>query len=213
MTLRIPPAASARAVEPPRPSMRNRMSLLIGDRLPLVLALVIASILSGFTEAATLALIAQVAAGLVKGAHRVHQHIGPFDIHTTLPTLIEFAAGFAILRLILQFPISILPARIAMRVQTKTRRKLFRAFTLASWETQSRDREGLLQETMTSQVTQSVQAAIQMTGLISSALTFTVLLVSAFLASSWSYPSPASGCCDRCADWATARRELSPARK
>ena len=48
-------------------SMRARLDVLIGDRRRLVFALAITSILSGFAEAATLALVAQVAANLVNG--------------------------------------------------------------------------------------------------------------------------------------------------
>src|SRR5438876_1179369 len=79
--------------EPPPSSMRARMSMLIGDKLGLVLALAVGSILSGFTEAATLALLAQIATSLARGAKHVHQHIGPFTIHASLPTLLKIAFG------------------------------------------------------------------------------------------------------------------------
>jgi len=163
--------------------MRARISVLLGDKRGLVLALAAASIVSGFTEAATLALLAQVATALAKGADHVHQHVGPFEIHAGLPTLLEVAFVFTILRLLLQLPISYLPARIGSDVQRNMRTRLFHAFTRASWAVQSQDREGLLQETMTSQVSQATQAAMQMTGLISSSLMFIVLLISAVLLS------------------------------
>jgi ATP-binding cassette, subfamily B, bacterial len=161
--------------------MRKRVEVLLGDKLGLVLALAGASILSGFTEAATLALLAQVATSLARGADHVHQHIGPFAIHASLPTLLKVAFAFTILRLLVQLPISYLPARIGSDVQRSMRMRLFHAFTRASWSVQARDREGLLQETMTSQVSQAASAAMQMTGLISSSLTFVVLLASALL--------------------------------
>ena len=59
------------------------------------------------------------------------------------------------LRLLLQIPLSILPARIAADVQASLRTRLFDAFTRASWTVQSTDREGQLQETMTGQVMQA----------------------------------------------------------
>jgi ATP-binding cassette subfamily B protein len=161
-------------------TMRKRMSLLIGDRRWLIVALAFASILAGFSEAATLALVAQVAYALVTGAKQVHQHIGPFHIHAPIGTVIEIAFGLTLIRLALQFPISYLPARIASDVQLRLRTSLFRAFSRASWELQSRDREGQLQETMTSQVNQATGATMQMTSLISASLTFIVLLSSAF---------------------------------
>jgi ATP-binding cassette subfamily B protein len=164
----------------PQLSMRTRLSLLIGDRRPLVVGLVFASILSGFAEAATLALLAQVAASLVKGTKHVNVHIAGLAIHTSVGTLIVAAFAAALIRLLLQFPISILPARIAADVQASLRTKLFHAFTRASWHVQSRDREGQLQETMTSQVMQATGGVQNMTGLITSSFTFLVLLGSAF---------------------------------
>jgi len=75
--------------------MRERIEMLIGDKRRLVLGLAASSILSGFTEAATLALLAQVATSLARGAGHVHQRIGPFAIHASLPALLE-VAGVAI---------------------------------------------------------------------------------------------------------------------
>ena len=62
------------------------------------------------------------------------------------------------MRLALQVPIAALPARIAADVQAELRRDLFNAFTRASWERAVRDREGHLQEMMTSQVVQATWA-------------------------------------------------------
>jgi ATP-binding cassette, subfamily B, bacterial len=59
------------------------------------------------------------------------------------------------------------------------RRRLFDAFSRASWGMQSRDREGQLQETMTNQVNQATAGAIQTTMLITSLFTFLVLMGSA----------------------------------
>jgi ATP-binding cassette, subfamily B, bacterial len=160
-------------------SMRARMSILIGDKRRLVVALAVGSILSGFTEAVTLALLAQIATSLARGTKHVHQHIGPFAIHTGVPTLLKIAFGFTILRLLLQVPISYLPSRIAADVQRTMRIRLVHSFTRASWAVQAQDREGLLQETMSSQVAQASSAAGSTTALISSSLMFIVLLASA----------------------------------
>jgi ATP-binding cassette, subfamily B, bacterial len=164
---------------PPRPSTRASLSLLLGDRRGTVVALAVSSILSGFTEAGMLALVAQVAANLVDGTRKVHEQIGPLQIDATLGTLIAIAFGLAVLRLVLQAPISILPARIGAEVQARLRRDLFHAFTRASWEVQSSDREGHLQETMTSQVIQATSGAVQATTLLTALITFVVLLISA----------------------------------
>ncbi|MBA3808711.1 MAG: ABC transporter ATP-binding protein [Solirubrobacterales bacterium] len=169
------------AQESPAPSgsMRKRVSLLIGDRRGAVVALSACSILSAFTEAAMLALVAQVAATLVTGAKHLSTHIGPFHVHSSLGTLIAIAFGFALARVVLQIPLSRLPARISADVQAALRTRLFDAFSRASWEVQSQDREGQLQETMTSQVMQATGGAQQATILINSMFMFLVLMASA----------------------------------
>jgi ATP-binding cassette subfamily B protein len=164
---------------PPISSGRTRLSLLIGERRKLVVALVITSILSGFAEAATLAAIALLAA-VITGASRPHTHLSLIHLDASAGTLITIAFVFATVRLLLQFPLSILPARIAADVQASLRTRLFHSFTRASWDLQSRDREGQLQETMTSQVMQATNGVMNMTALITSSFTLCVLVISAF---------------------------------
>jgi ATP-binding cassette subfamily B protein len=160
---------------------RSRLRLLLGERRGAVVGLASCSILSGFTEAGVLALIAQIAATLVGGKSGVHSRFGLFDLHTSIDTLFVVAIALALLRLVLQAPLSILPARIAADVQRDLRTSLFHAFTRASWEVQSSDREGHLQEIMTSQVMQATSGALQATTLITALFTFLVLMISALL--------------------------------
>jgi ABC-type multidrug transport system fused ATPase/permease subunit len=152
---------------------------LLGDRRRSVVSLAVISVLSGFTEAGILAVVAQVASSLVEGKGRVHTHIGPFHINATVGALLTTAFILAVIRLALQVPISYLPARIAADVQARLRKDLFSAFTSASWGVQSRDREGHLQEMMTSQVVQATLGALQIGILITALLTFLVLIISA----------------------------------
>jgi ATP-binding cassette, subfamily B, bacterial len=165
--------------------MRSRLSVLIGNRRGLVVALAVCSIVSGITEAGTLALVAYIAASLVPGAHDTHQGhgltSGLLNLHADTGTLILIAFGLCTVRLVLQIPLSVLPARIAADVQARMRGEMFDAFGNASWTVQSRDREGQLQETITGQVTQAVGGAIGTTTLITATFQFTVLLISALL--------------------------------
>src|ERR1700730_13833447 len=161
-------------------SMRSSVSFLIGGRRRKVASLAALAFVTGVAEAVTLALLAQIAAALVRGGHRVSLHLGIIHAHPRVLTLIGVAAGLCLLRLALQVPISILPAQITADVQASLRRKLFHAFTRASWAEQSRDREGQLQDTMTTQVMQATGGALQATLLITSLVTFLVMLISAF---------------------------------
>jgi len=161
-------------------SMRARLDLLIGDRRRTILSLTGFSLLAGFAEAATLALIAQVAYGVVKGGSHLHTNIGPFQVHASVGTLLKIAFVVCVIRILLVVPVSVLPARIITSVQADLRTRIFDAYTRSSWRVQSSDREGQLQETMTNQVMQATAAAMMMTGLITSGIMFVVLIVSAF---------------------------------
>ncbi len=165
----------------PRSTARARLSLLLGDRRGAVAMLAGSSILSGFAEAGMLVLLTQIAAAIATGARHVHTHIGPLRLHTTVGELLVVALALTGFRLALQVPISILPARIGAEVQARLRRDLLHAFTRASWSVQSADHEGHLQETMTSQVIQATAGAVQATTLLTSLITFVVLLISALV--------------------------------
>jgi ATP-binding cassette subfamily B protein len=162
-----------------RYSTRERLALLIGDRRGTVGWLAFFSIVSGLSEALFLAVVAQIGLALVNGAKKVTEHngrLGFIHLHTSVHTLLLFALALAIARLLVQIPLSVLPARIAADVQARLRKDLFEAYTVASWGVQSREREGHLQETMTGQVMQATGGALQATGLITSLFTFLVLL-------------------------------------
>jgi ATP-binding cassette subfamily B protein len=163
-------------------STRERLRLLIGDRRGTVGWLAIFSIASGLSEALFLAVVAQIGLALVNGAKKVTEHngrLGFIHLHTSVHTLLLVALALALARLLVQIPLSVLPARIAADVQARLRKDLFEAYTLASWGVQSREREGHLQETMTGQVMQATGGALQATGLITSLFTFLVLLATA----------------------------------
>ena len=158
--------------------MRSQLDLLIGDKRRLIAALSGSSILAAFAEAGLLAVIAQVAASLVNGKG-TNAQTGVFHVHASVGTLLWVGLGLALLRLALQFPLSLLPARIASTVQASLRMRIFRSFTRASWGEQSKDREGQLQEVMTNQTSQATAGALQATSLVTSLITFAILMASA----------------------------------
>ena len=157
------------------------VSDLLGGRRGYVITLVVASFLGGICEAAILATIAQVAAALVNGSRHVQVVLGPLTTTATVGSLLTFALGLAVARLLLQGPLSVLPARIAADVQAHLQRDLFGAYTHASWTEQAHDREGDLQELMTNQVLQAAVGALSATALVTAMLSLAVLLASAFL--------------------------------
>src|SRR5271167_2752120 len=164
-----------------RTSLWARVTSLFRKRRWSVVVLVIVSILSGFTESAILAILAESAATIGTGANRAHIHIGPLHVHPGLDTVLGVALVLVIVRLALQIPLSVLPPRIASLTQATVRMRLFHAFSRASWDVQARDREGQLQETMTGQVGQVTVAVLNVIGLITSTLLLSVMLISALV--------------------------------
>jgi ABC-type multidrug transport system fused ATPase/permease subunit len=156
------------------------LASLLSPQRGQIAALAGTSAISGFAEAVILALIVEVAAALVMGAGEGHLHVGPLHLHASVGTLVVVAFAIASARLLLQLPLSMLPPRIAADVQARIRTGLFHSFSRASWEVQSRDREGHLQETMTGQVMQATVVVMGTTGFISSAINVAALLAFAF---------------------------------
>jgi ATP-binding cassette subfamily B protein len=180
-----PPAAAPHTlqVEEAESSTLKRLDLLIGDKRGVVGLLAVVSVINATCEAIFLASIAQVAASLVGRHHgkNIGFHRGPINIDSPPHTILLVAGALALVRLVLQWPLSSLPARISADVQAGLRKRLFRAYVRASWEVQSRDREGTLQETMSSQASQATGGALQATTLVTASLNFLIVMAFAVL--------------------------------
>jgi ABC-type multidrug transport system fused ATPase/permease subunit len=173
--------------------MWKHLDVLIGEQRRYVIMLCLLSIVSAFAETGVIAILAEVAADIVTPGKKVkHGHhvtttgagkSAFFHIHASVPALLYVGFGLTLLRFFLLWPASTLPAKISADVQRATRLRVFRAFTKATWDVQSRDREGTLQENMTSQTAQAVGGALQATGLINTIITFLILMASAIVLS------------------------------
>jgi ATP-binding cassette, subfamily B, bacterial len=157
-------------------SARERLSALLGDRKRTVAAVAAFSVASGISEAAIIALIIEIGFRAAKGHAQAHQSLNLVHLTASTDTLFLIAVPLLIARILLQFPLALLPSRISAAVQAKQRRELFAAYTRASWAVQAQDREGYLQETMTSQVMQATTGAQQTTTLIVASLQFVVIM-------------------------------------
>jgi ABC-type multidrug transport system fused ATPase/permease subunit len=141
------------------------------------------SAVTGFAEAALLAVVAQVAAVLATNRSTVDAHFGVTSLQVSVRNLLIAAAALASIRLILLVPISSLAARITADAQATMRERLSRAFLFATWAVKSRDREANFQELMTNQVTQATWGLIQATYLLTSLFSFVILVGSALVLS------------------------------
>jgi ABC-type multidrug transport system fused ATPase/permease subunit len=174
------PERVARGSEPSSAlSVLSGIRFLLGERRGRVAVLGFASLASGLTESAMLAIVAQAATSIVSGTSRVHVNLGQVHVNATIAQLLVIALFLAIARLLLQILVTLIPARISTDLQIKLRSQLFSAYTRASWAVQSRDQEGHLQEVVTNQVGQATGGAAQAAILVTALLTFLVLVVSA----------------------------------
>lgn len=124
---------------------------LEGQRRRLLLLSLFAAV-GGFSEAAVLVLISRVAFALAsEGDQRslVAVDLGPIHIELGLPTLMGLAAALIALRLALNIGQARLSARTGTDVLSRTRRRLVALYLGASWSLQSEEREGRLQELLT----------------------------------------------------------------
>ncbi|HLT69297.1 MAG TPA: ABC transporter ATP-binding protein [Acidimicrobiales bacterium] len=141
------------------------------------------AVLAGFFEAGVLALMAQVAYSMAQGDSGADVEIGPLRLHGPVPLLLVAAALLAGLRLGMQWFLAWRTARMNARAQSRLMRKLFHAYTRASWRVQSRDGEGHLQEMMASHTRSATQAAMIVAGAISPFASFLILVASAIILS------------------------------
>ena len=156
---------------------------ILSHRRGLLVFLAAGSTVAGLSEAGFLALVAEIASGLVKGAARVRGTIGPVSLNEPISRLVVIALILASVRLVAQAAIQYAPSRLASDIQAQLRSGLFAAFTRASWGIQSTDREGHLQELVTSQAFQAAQAAVWMAMLITALVTLVTVTLFAFVLS------------------------------
>jgi ABC-type multidrug transport system fused ATPase/permease subunit len=157
-----------------------RLRPLLGDRTAPVVVLAGASVGAGLAEAGVLALAAQVAAAMVVDDDVIGADLWPAGVEMGVSAALAVAFGLAVVRMLLQVVLAWLPARISADVQARLRTDVFEAFTRASWPAQADERDGHLQELMTSQIGQAVQAVLNVAALLSGVAMFATLTVSAF---------------------------------
>ncbi|HEX3510321.1 MAG TPA: ABC transporter ATP-binding protein [Solirubrobacteraceae bacterium] len=169
----VPPGGRLAEMSPTANS-RARLQMLLGDRRRTVVLLGVCSAASGICESVLIVMIMQIVSITAKGG--ATSQLALIHLKASPGTLFAIVFALTILRVLLQAPLALLPARIGADVQARLRRELFGLFTRASWDVQSREREGYLQETMTGQVAQAAGGALQTTQLVISGFTFVILM-------------------------------------
>lgn len=163
----------------------RRMEPFIGSSRRLLWVSAVGSVAAGLVEAGLLALIAAVAQALSTGQGSVSAPLGGRSWDAGLGALIWVGVGLALVRALLQLYLAHLPARLSSTVNATLQRRLFDAFTRASWSVQSAERDGHFQALIGTHVTSSSQAVLVLSSGISAAFMFLTLLASAFALNLW----------------------------
>ena len=119
----------------------------------------IAAILSGFAEAAILVLIARIAFALASTEDDVTVSLGPLGEHTlSISLLLGTAAALIVVRIGLQAVYTLLSSRATFAVVETTRSRLARLYLGAGWPLQASQRDGRLQDLLTTYAGSSAAA-------------------------------------------------------
>lgn len=146
-----------------------------------IVALVIFSVAAAVAESGVLALVAEVATGLVTEANRVTIHLGPLHVALPIGDLLIIGLVLVVARTLLQLGLSYLQSSIGANVQENLERRLFSAFTRSSWTVQSRDRDGEFQELITLQAWNAALSATQVAALVVAGAMFIMFIVAALV--------------------------------
>jgi ABC-type multidrug transport system fused ATPase/permease subunit len=161
-------------------SVRTLIYPLIARQRGRLIRLSLAAILGGFAEAAVLVLIARIAFALTSSGSDVRVHLGPLGtVSVSIGWLIAIAAALVLVRVALQAAYTILGARASCTVVEEERRSLLGLYLSAGWPLQAAQREGRLQELLTTYVSQAASAVGSFAQVITNAFNLGALLVTA----------------------------------
>jgi ATP-binding cassette, subfamily B, bacterial len=132
------------------PSVRSLVGPLVRAERGRLTLMSIAAILGGFAEAGMLVLIARIAFALASNNSQVSIHIGALPtITVSVTVLLVCAGGLAAVRMVLQLVQAVLAGRAQYLTVARVRKSLTRLYLRAGWPLQSTQREGRLQELLT----------------------------------------------------------------
>jgi ATP-binding cassette subfamily B protein len=165
----------------PREAWR-KLRPFLGDSTRGIVALGATAVVGGFVEAAVMVIIVRIAVVLASGDDTVDTHLGPFGTVTlTIGQMFALAFGLLVVRLAFNTANSWLTSRLSVDALTAARKRTFSDFVRASWPVQSVERDGHLQEIMSTHVGRVSQATLTLANTTVAGFNFLALMVSAFL--------------------------------
>jgi ATP-binding cassette, subfamily B, bacterial len=162
------------------PGLRALLGPLIARNRSRLAVLATGSFLGGLAEATVLVLIARIAFAITNDDSSVTVTagpIGPYEI--SVPTLITLAAVVTIIRLALQVVTAWQTSTVAANTLAHARATTTRSFLRASWGLQSAERQGHLQEMLTTHANYASRTMDSFVNLLVSVLSLVALIGSA----------------------------------
>lgn len=137
--------------------------------------------LAGILEAMVLVIVVNVALAITQGTASDSIVLPIFDSAASSGALLWVAAGGALFIFLLHTATARLTSKLSTDVLESGREQALRAYLQASWPAQARDREGALQETVSTLAVQSSTLCVAFATAISAFLSLAALVLSAFL--------------------------------
>ena len=179
-----PPPVTPEPAPIPRPDHPIRVvaRLLAPMRLRIGL-LIVLTVIGGLAEAVLLVVVAQIAIAVTEATtvDQVGLGLVSWGIPRTLEGLYVMAACLLVVRLGAQSWAGLLNARAVTETQANLRKDLVEAFVSADWATQSRERDGHVQELVTTHVGRAGASVSVLSGASSSLINFAAMIGSALV--------------------------------
>ncbi|MFC8732590.1 ABC transporter ATP-binding protein [Luteimicrobium sp. NPDC057192] len=144
-----------------------------------LILLATAAVVAGVVEAFLFALVAAVAVALSQGDDAVALSLGARSWTPQVSAVVILALALTLLRAVLQLYLAYEPSRISAEAMTTLRRRLFDAFSRASWDLKSRERAGSFQALVTTNAEKAALAVIEVARAMSWGLLFFAMFASA----------------------------------
>ena len=157
----------------------RKLKPFLGNSTKNVVYLGISAVLGGFVEAGVMIVIVRIALALQSGDSSISVKIpGLGQIDMSVDRLFLLAVVLLVLRLGFNFVNSWLTARLSVEALTAARRRTFRDFVRASWTVQSVERDGHLQEIMSTHVGRVSAATLTLASCTVAGFNFLALMIS-----------------------------------
>lgn len=145
------------------------------------LVVAIESLIAGLLEATLLVLVVRVALTIAGDSENVALDVPLLSVQLSPTSALAVAAAAGVVMLALHLHVARLTARLSSLVLQRTRERIVNAFAHATWERQSLEREGSLQETVSSLAGQTAGLVALLTNLMTATIALGALLVAALL--------------------------------